>query len=276
MAGTSHERTGVPCQDSHLVEFIGAEGYADADGNDGILILIASDGAGSATHSDQGSALACKRLMEELRAAISSGLQVADITKELALQWLTEVQAAIQKAADDLALDIREFACTLLAAVVSPTHAAFLQVGDGAMVVRPEGDTWSYVFWPQHGQFINTTYFITEPTASEVLECDVTEGPIEELAVFTDGIESLVLHFATQTVHARFFDDIFQPVRSLDSHGLSETLSGQLGKYLTLPHVCERTDDDKTLILATRCSTSAPALHEAVTLARAGLPLEEA
>ena len=258
VAGTSHERTGAPCQDSHLAALVGDDGST--------LVLIASDGAGSASHSEIGSSLACCRLMEELRRAIDQGLEVAQITKEVALGWLSEVRAALQTAADEHNLGLREFACTLLAAVVSPTHSAFFQVGDGAMVVRPNGDSWSYVFWPQHGQFINTTYFITDPTAADVLECDVVEGRIEEVAVFTDGIESLVLHYASQSVHAPFFDRIFQPVRNLESTGLSEELSAKLQSYLTLPLVCERTDDDKTLLLATRAEPAAeePAAEEPV------------
>lgn len=253
VAGTSHERAGAQCQDSHLTALIGENGST--------LVLIASDGAGSASHSEIGSSLACSRLMEELKLAIYQGQAVADITKETALKWLDEVRIALQSAADDHGLELRQFACTLLAAVVSPTHSAFFQIGDGAIVVRPHGDSWSYVFWPQHGQFINTTNFITDTTAPDVLEFEVVAGRIEEVAVFTDGIESLVLHFASQSVHAPFFDQIFQPVRNHVSVGLIEDLSSKLQSYLSAPLVCERTDDDKTLILASR---SGPVTHEKV------------
>ncbi|MEK7951280.1 PP2C family serine/threonine-protein phosphatase [Luteolibacter soli] len=244
VAGTSHERTGTPCQDSHLAELIGMD--------DSVLVLIASDGAGSASHSHLGSSIACQLLMDELKFAFEEGLDVSRITKDLALYWLAEIQAALHEAATAACLDVREFACTLLAAIISPTHAAFLQVGDGAIVVRHQSDSWSYVFWPQHGQFINTTHFITEPTAHEVLDFDMIETRIDEAAAFTDGIESLVLQFDTQTVHAPFFDGIFGPVRRLGSSGPSEPLATGLGRYLAMPHVCEKTDDDKTLVLATR------------------------
>lgn len=76
--------------------------------------------------------------------------------------------------------------------------------------------------------------------------------PIDEVALFTDGIESLVLHYASKTVHNRFFDNMFAPVRALEKEGMDADLSKELEKYLASPAVCERTDDDKTLILAKR------------------------
>jgi hypothetical protein len=61
-----------------------------------------------------------------------------------------------------------------------------------------------------------------------------------------------VLHQATQSVHSPFFDKIFAPVRALDGPGYSEELSSKLETYLSSPLICERTDDDKTLLLASR------------------------
>lgn len=165
--------------------------------------------------------------------------------------------------ADDEERDVREYACTLLGAVVSPTAAAFLQVGDGAIVVsHGEEDGWSYVFWPQHGEFANTTNFIVSPNAMEALEFDLATRRIEEIAVFTDGIENLVLHQASRTVHEPFFNQMFRPVRDSDAEGFNGALSEGLRRYLSGPAICERTDDDKTLILATRLEKHATATRD--------------
>jgi hypothetical protein len=45
---------------------------------------------------------------------------------------------------------------------------------------------------------------------------------------------------------------MFGPVRALEVEGIDTELSLGLEQYLASPTVCERTDDDKTLILATR------------------------
>jgi hypothetical protein len=83
------------------------------------------------------------------------------------------------------------------------------------------------------------------------MEFGSTPHRIDEVAVFSDGIENLVLHSATRTVHAPFFDAMFPPVRQHPS-GFAADLSLGLEKYLLSPLICDRTDDDKTLVLATR------------------------
>ena len=199
-----------------------------------------------------GSNIACRELLDNIRAFLEDGHSIAELTRETALGWLENSAAAIVHAAGREGLAIREFACTLISAIVSPTHAVFLQVGDGAIVIRPRGDDWTYVFWPQHGEYINTTVFITDPAALLRFEYSSRPDLIDEVAVFSDGIEALVLHYASQTVHAPFFDGVFPAVRALPHPGWNEELSAKLMAYLASPVICDRTDDDKTLLLASR------------------------
>lgn len=242
--GTSHAKTQTPCQDSHT--------FALIEGEEQVLVLIASDGAGSASRSEVGSNLACSELLDSIRSFLDDGKRLSDLTREAALGWLENAAARISHAAEREGLPAREFACTILAALVSDTHAAFVQVGDGAIVMRPRGDDWCHVFWPQHGEYINTTVFITDPTALSRFEFCVRADLIDEVAAFTDGIEALVLHYATQTVHSPFFDGVFPAVRALVIPGHDQALSDKLAQYLDSPAICDRTDDDKTLLLASR------------------------
>jgi len=48
------------------------------------------------------------------------------------------------------------------------------------------------------------------------------------------------------------------PVRKTPVCGVDETLSKRLQEYLASPAICERTDDDKTLVLATRLKSAVP------------------
>lgn len=137
-------------------------------------------------------------------------------------------------------------------AIVGDNSNAFVQVGDGAIVVSEGADDgWAWVFWPQHGEFANTTNFVVSPNSIDVMEFASTPHRIDEVAVFSDGIENLVLHAASRTVHAPFFDAMFPPVRQ-HLPGFAVDLSLGLEKYLLSPRICDRTDDDKTLVLATR------------------------
>lgn len=241
--GTSHIKFGTDCQDAFEQEFFPEHGT---------VLLVASDGAGSASQSETGAKLATAEIRDCVRNHFEDGHGVEEITRDVVLNWLAGVAARIAHRAAAHELDVREYACTLVAAIVSPTHTCFFQVGDGAIVIRPRGDDWTYVFWPQHGEYINTTVFVTDPVAALNAEFSSSAGAVDEVAVFTDGIEALVLHQATQSVHSPFFDKIFAPVRALTDAGYSEELSAKLGAYLSSPVICERTDDDKTLLLASR------------------------
>ena len=242
--GTSHIKGDLPCQDAHAFDLI--------SGAEEVLVLVASDGAGSASRSDVGSHLACRELLDNIRLYLDDGNRVSDLTRETALGWLENASAALSQIAADQETSTREYACTLLAALVSPTHTAYMQIGDGAIVVRSDSDGWAYVFWPQHGEYINTTVFLTDPIALQKFEFEVAASVIHEVAAFTDGIESLVLHYATQSVHGPFFDMIFGPVRTLSEPGFNAGLSDKLKAYLSSETICEKTDDDKTLLIASR------------------------
>jgi len=102
--------------------------------------------------------------------------------------------------------------------------AVFLQIGDGAIVATSHGeeeDEWSWIFWPQKGPFANTTTCCLED-ALQVLEFELLPRRIDEIAMFTDGLEGLVLHHKTKTVHDPFFNAVMKPLRSLMSTALTK------------------------------------------------------
>jgi hypothetical protein len=227
---------------------------SDPDGRH-VLLAVACDGAGSASRSLDGATLAVDRFLRDFGdASRRSGLD--GITKEFVEDWLSRVRFEIQDRAETHDLSPREFACTILGAVVGHDRAAFFQIGDGAIVVsnRGEPDDYGWVFWPQHGEFANQTNFITQDHALEVLEFELEERCVDEIAMFTDGIERLVLDLQEKTAHAPFFRTLFgwlvktEPVAVGGEIPASEVIS----RYLGLKQINDKTDDDKTLILASR------------------------
>jgi hypothetical protein len=176
---------------------------------------------------------------------------VAAIERPLVERWITGLVYRIELDANRSGAKVQDYACTLLAAVVADRSAAFVQIGDGAMVIS-SGTGWRHVFWPQHGEFANTTNFVTSQRAVLEMEFMRLDEAVEEIAVFTDGIENLVLQKASKTAHAPFFDTMFPPVRKSLVAGVDAELSRALDKYLSSPTINDRTDDDKTLILASR------------------------
>lgn len=247
--GTSHEKTGLPCQDVG-----GCRIVCDPAGRQ-ILLAVACDGAGSAFRSLDGATLTVARFLQEFGdAAKRSG--VDEINKEFVQDWLSRLRAEIKYRADEDDLSSREFACTVLAAIITQDRAAFFQIGDGAIVVsnRSEPDDYGWVFWPQHGEFANQTNFITQDDALDILEFEIDDRYIDEVAMFTDGIERLVLDLQERTAHAPFFKTLFGWLVKTEAVTVDVDLSTSdvMGKYLGSKQINDRTDDDKTLILASR------------------------
>ena len=166
--GASHVRSGVPCQDFSVV--------ADLPGNGGLLLACA-DGAGSARHAEVGAETACRALVAEVNRFAGAGGRIDTVTKDTAGTWLDAVRAAIQRQADAASLPTREFACTPVAALVGDASAAFLQVGDGAIVTAFPAASPEVVFWPEQGEYANTTYFVTGVDARLILRVPSSQGP---------------------------------------------------------------------------------------------------
>ncbi len=245
--GTSHIATAVPCQDSHACALL-----RDAKGHD-VLVLVAADGAGSAAVADVGAKLVCQRFITLVKDLVASGGSVEDIERDRVAHWLARLVERLSMRAEANGLGIEDYACTLVAAIVGEGAAAFVQVGDGAIVLSDGAERgWKYVFWPQHGEFANTTNFITSMNAASVFEFATTREAFAEIALLTDGLENLVLRKADKSVHGPFFDSMFRSVRRSSAVGEDNALSRDLERYLSTPSVVQRTDDDKTLILASR------------------------
>jgi hypothetical protein len=241
VVGTSHERLGELCQDY-------AQGVVVSAGQSSCLIIACADGAGSAPNASLGAKVACLGFIRLVSESVRDGLSLHEIDARQMRDWYARVRGQLSLEASLLGSDIREFACTLLTAIVGDDAAIFSQIGDGAIIYR-NGEDFTTAFWPQTGEYANTTFFLTGPNFEEELAFRSLGQRVDELAVFTDGLQPLALHYASRTVHAPFFEPMFDSLRrSTDI----DSLDGLLKQFLKSKPVIDRTDDDKTLVLATR------------------------
>ena len=265
--GTSHRRSGLPCQDSSNYRVV-----------DGVLIAAVADGAGSASMSDVGSALAAetsvrtieRRVRSAWRGVRSESLRASGACHD---RWLEcVVTGAVERARRELHeeaqrrdIDVRELATTLLLAVHTSSILAAAQIGDGAMVVSDGPDDYETFIIPQRGEYANQTSFLTSSDAMSKLDVrvervarspspiegeGVEDGNVRRLAMFTDGIQNLVLNSSDDSPHAPFFDPVFAWMLSQPPD--SDDTDGKLAAFLGSPRVTNRADDDLTLLLATR------------------------
>jgi hypothetical protein len=244
-AGTSHEHRGEPCQD-YVHTLLVEEGPAPA------LIVACADGAGSASHAGLGARLACLTFIRLASAALRDGFPISAIDSGCIRGWHEQIRGQLSLEACLRNLELRDFACTLLTAVVGDGAAVFSQIGDGAIVYREAGAL-KTAFWPQAGEYASTTFFLTGEDFAEKLAFLALGQRVDELALITDGLQPLALHYASRTVHAPFFDPMFETLRSSPP---AEQLEGPFRQFLSSKPVNDRTDDDKSLVLATRHAPS--------------------
>jgi Protein phosphatase 2C len=238
--GTSHVQSGQPCQDHCAGSVVGTA-----------VIAACSDGAGSAELSHLGSRCAVERFLER---ATQSPCDAAP-EREAIEAWVDAARARVVEEASAQGVPPRQLACTLLGAVAGDAWAAFIQIGDGAIVFDGEAG-YELAFWPDNGEYANTTRFLTDEDYRGHLRIEIATRRISELALLTDGLQMLALDFALARVHDRFFAPLFRTVRTGPDE---ETLRSSLLEFMDSKRVNDRTDDDKTLLLATRNTCDAPA-----------------
>lgn len=230
--GTAHAEHNLACQDACRV-------HVDAD----YWIGVVSDGAGSASFGGEGAVY----LVEHLPDIVS----VIPPTN-MSLAVLTDCVAQVRHSLCDLAVQAgrspRDYACTLLLAVVCEQQAWFVQIGDGAMVVN-NGVTLGVVFWPEQGMYANMTHFLTDATALEYLQSCAVTTRVVDVALLSDGLQRLSLNYAQQTAHTEFFVPMWNQLRQ---HRQLVLLQQKLHIFLHSDKINARTDDDKTLVLASR------------------------
>ena len=235
VTGTSHIRAGDRRQDACAVSTIG----------DNCVFAVVADGAGSAEFGAYGAWLVCRFLKIRFREWLRKNPELPP--GELLHDWIDELRDRIAEIADRRDSTPRQFASTLAAILASPHQVLTLQVGDSGVVGRRDGE-WEVLCWPENGEYASSTYFVTDDPEPRLNIARLLRGH-DAFALFSDGVGDLALSHNDRAAHPGFFDPIIRPVDEACRSGRLEELSSKLTVYLASPRVCERTDDDKTLVL---------------------------
>jgi hypothetical protein len=234
--GTSHLKTGLPCQDAHRFVIL----------ENGVVIAAVADGAGSAKHADRGSLLAVEHAVSWLSTALAaSDAWTEEDSVDLLRTMTREVRTHLESSSECEALS--DFATTLLVCFVTKSVVAACQIGDGAIVSATEQGEIRTLTEPSHGEFINETTFVTSDSYADAASYKAQESNgTHSIFLFTDGIQGLALNLSDYTPFSPFFQNIGKYARSANAN------SDAVASFLSSERVCERTDDDKTLVIAVR------------------------
>ena len=242
--GTSHSKTGQPCQDSSSVG-IGAP--------DGTLIAAVADGAGSAALSQDGSRIAADTATQTavrlMRLHVYPYYEA--VLEDILEESVRAAREALAAEAKRRKRSIRDFATTLILAICTPATSGAAQIGDGAAVSAGDGeDGYALFSAPQRGEYANTTNFITSGSWRDTLDISTRRGNVSRLAMFSDGIQAIALTSAADNApHAPFFNPLFGWAEGQED---TDAAGQGLAAFLSSDRVTARADDDLTLLLAVR------------------------
>lgn len=252
--GKAHVDSGLPNQDRANI-------WQDAR----VTVAVVCDGAGSATHSEQGADYFCQAVGQALFVI---GQDLTDHYTTQARQMVNQtVLARLSQSRDQLVQQmtagqsLRDFHTTLSAVLVVEDAALLVQIGDSPLMtssfvmddttqtaqVDYFGDL--QVFAGDDGEYVNETQFITQADwQSQLMLRWLDISAVDLLALMSDGCADLVFTGAsTQTqVYRPFFGNVVFNLCASISCADAEAM---LCDVLASPATYRLTGDDKSLIV---------------------------
>lgn len=215
------------------------------------LVAVVCDGAGSAQEAAVGAELAAKAFVREVKKLVSNRKSLKGVGPTHAHQVLEHVHKILNLHSTVTGTRLAELSCTVVGAVVDKEHAIFMQVGDGAAVFEDEG-AFQVAVWPDAGEYVNETVFVTDPKFGKRLLCKKVNRPVSAVVLFSDGLQFLVLDYKKMEPHTPFFQSLTKALGN-QAPGVSDLVSNWLGQaVLGSTMVTSKTDDDLSLVVAVR------------------------
>ena len=247
LQGTSHQKDGTPNQDNVLVKTV----RAGTIGN--VAVMAVSDGAGSARYSHYGSRAACsaavdslnRQIMRNPATAFKHHLLRSALQRAVRRARQNVLQTARREAARPSSVDVREYACTMLLAVMSESLTGTAHVGDGCVVAGGGGE-WRLISAPENGEFANETTFLTSPRSLPRTQV-FSPSDIACLAVMTDGLQDVALSRG-QTPYKRFWT----PLHNALSRSKGASPEAVLDSLLRKVSEAGKATDDCTIAVCLR------------------------
>lgn len=235
--GTSHVKTGQPCQDAYRV--------AEAGGI--WLVGAIADGAGSAKWAHVGAQTAAARAVDAVAEALDNGSapETEEAWEELLARAFRAARQALEHEAQSREVPLADLATTLVLFVCGGGMLAAGQVGDGAVVVEMADGSFETCLVPEKGEYANQTRFLTGENALPLLRTVPTD--VLSVTAFTDGLEHLALRMPDGVPFLPFFSPLANLIKSPADIGEIEE---EVAALLVSPRVLERTNDDLTLLIA--------------------------
>ncbi|MCA9835819.1 MAG: protein phosphatase 2C domain-containing protein [Trueperaceae bacterium] len=208
------------------------------------LLLIVSDGAGSAPFASEGSQFLTRKALDLLAHYEMPSARFALECDAYAL--LFKLKQALTQFAEEQNRVSGDFAATFLAVMVGELYTLAIQVGDGAIIALDHANELTFLTQAFHGDYTSETVFLSSDSA--LVQASVGVYPSDRykaFALLSDGLEPVALQ------GGKPFKDFFMPLFAfVQSEGSVSQKLSNLATFLDGEQMNARTHDDKTLILA--------------------------
>lgn len=245
MVGRSHESRNAQCEDSCRADLITTRS------GEQVFLAVVSDGAGSAAFGGEAARTTVEQCFLSLADRIGS---------EESWLWMGEAAfrdvhenlvGILQEKARRKGASVTDFLCTLLIAVLGEQRSWFYQIGDGFIVFREDGpgNNYSQVPYSSIAEYANQTEFVIGYDIDSLSPFS-EHTAVDEIYIFTDGIQRIAFDFAGAHPHSPFFSSLRTMIDGVPD--ISTDMDGFISAFLSYPRVRERTDDDTSLVIALR------------------------
>lgn len=218
VSGPLHDRKEIPNQDS----------YGSLE-KDGVLFIVASDGAGSHELSHLGSKLVVESCLKSFEEDYHSG----DNVEEFLLNVIESARSELLKEEESGSMG-----CTLSIAMMNDREWGCGVVGDSFAVVGCDG---SYERFSCSGKYEYANYTDLLTSSDPNIEIYHEEYPVEIIAVGSDGLDTVSVQ--DDNAYSAFWDSLVR--RTFDD-------SLNVEDFLNFLKKSNRISDDTTLVMGVR------------------------
>ncbi len=266
VAGQSHIKHGIPCQDAHY--------YALWDNGWGIAVV--ADGAGSSPKAHIGSEFIVQTtwriwgdILEKQGWMKENRLPEADEWDIQAQEGLHQIYLRLEEFSQQQQIPLKELSATLIVVIFSPIGILCTHIGDGRAAYCNQKEEWKALMQPWKGEYANETVFINseiwapEHRSQYIQSTLITEAPLA-FALLSDGCErhSFVCNVWDEASKKyidpnqpfeKFFKPLTKNLHEMQKQGMApEAMKAKWSSFLQGGNSSLKNEpDDKTMILGT-------------------------
>ncbi|MCF6147714.1 MAG: VWA domain-containing protein [Candidatus Kuenenia sp.] len=237
--GPLHVVNGTPCQDAYSFEVFPS----------GLGIIAIADGLGSASKSEAGARIAVDAIVYGVKELVKKNLAEEIRLEIVAKESVVYARKVLGKKAAEYHCKLKELACTIIVVVMYKDNVVVAHIGDGAVVTKTN-EGLRLISGPEESEYTNEVSPLTGKDWKRLLRVTPIISGILGVMAFSDGCQRAALRKTPNGLVP--FEGFCEPIFSYIEE-IKDIKEGEedIKNLLLSKKICENSDDDKTLVIAT-------------------------